>query len=86
VQGIDDKYFFVEDSAADTPYKPYDPDDEMPATEIYLETEAGNSREISKTREVLKQLNTRYTLLRYYFPAYLRERIDEIARTTLKRK
>lgn len=82
-KGVDDQYYFVEDSAADTPYKPYDPDDEYPATEIYLETEDGGSKEISKTREVLKELKNRYTLLRYFFPEHLRGAIEEIRNKTL---
>lgn len=82
-KGVDDQYYFVEDSAADTPYKPYDPDDEYPATEIYLETEDGGSKEISKTREVLKELKNRYTLLRYFFPEHLRGTIEEIRNKTL---
>ena len=78
-KGFDNEYSFVEDSAADMPYKPYDPDDEYPATEIYLESDDGKSKEISKTREVLKELKKRYTLLRYYFPSTLRSMIHDIA-------
>jgi HD superfamily phosphohydrolase len=68
VDPADEEYYFVHDSPADTPYKPYDPDDEHPTSEIYIETDTGKSVEISRSREILKELKKRYTLLRYYFP------------------
>jgi uncharacterized protein len=82
-QNLDQDYSFVEDSCADTPYKPYDPDDDTPATQIYLETSSGKFEEISKKLEVLQSLRKRYTLLRYYFPSSQRDIIEKIANETI---
>lgn len=77
-------YTFVPDTPADTPYKPYDPDEEKPATQIYIETADGKSEEISKRREVLIYLKKRYSLLRYYFPSSQREFIERTKKDILK--
>jgi len=81
----DPNYAFVEDTPGDTPYKPYDPDEAKPATQIYVETTLGSIKELSTLSDTVLQLRKRYSLLRYYFPESLRTKIDPIARTTLNK-
>src|SRR5262249_21615377 len=39
--GYDPRYSFVADTASDTPYRPYDPDEEKGAEQIYVEGPEG---------------------------------------------
>ncbi len=70
---------------ADTPYKPYDPDAERPATQIYVEAPTGKPQEIRLLSDTIVQLRKRYELVRYYFPEGLRTDINAIAEATLRR-
>jgi HD superfamily phosphohydrolase len=79
----DANYCFAVDTPADTPYKPYDPDADKPATQIYVQTHSGQPREISTISETVAQLRRKYELVRYYFPVRLREDMDRIAKETL---
>ena len=81
----DPSYFFVDDTPGDTAYKPYDPDSDKPATQIYVQTTLGEIRELSKESRTVQQLGDPYVLLRYYFPDSLRAKIEGIAHTTLKK-
>lgn len=76
---------FIDDSPADTPYKPYDPDAEKPATQIYLEDSLGKIREFAELSDAVKALKEKYTLLRYYFPWELRTAIELIAKEHLRK-
>ena len=69
----------------DTAYKPYDPDSDKPATQIYVETTLGQIKELSTESRTVQQLREPYALLRYYFPESLRSKIDPIARATLNK-
>lgn len=80
---LQQEYCFVDETAADTPYKPYDPDADRPASQIYVETADGKSTEISTRSDALVQLRKKYSLVRYYFPERLRDRILEAAQETL---
>lgn len=82
---LDTSYAFVDDTAADTPYKPYEPDAEKPATQIYVENSLGQIKELSSQTEAVDSLKKKYTLVRYYYPERIREIVDEIAKTTLRR-
>jgi hypothetical protein len=82
----DAEYVFCEDSPSDTPYKPYDPDDEKPAAQIYVEAYDGRPVELSTRSEPVDRLRKQYTLLRYYYPADIRDEIDKVARATLRRE
>jgi HD superfamily phosphohydrolase len=82
---LDPEYAFVEDTPGDTPYKPYDPDEAKPATQIYVQTTLGAIKELSTLSDTVSELRKRYSLLRYYFPESLRVKIDPIARTKLNR-
>lgn len=81
----DPSYFFVDDTPGDTAYKPYDPDSDKPATQIYVQTTLGEIKELSKESRTVQQLGDPYVLLRYYFPDSLRAKIEGIAHTTLKK-
>jgi len=76
---------FVCDSPADTPYKPYDPDAEKPATQIYVENLLGVPQEFGLLSDAVRELKRKYTLLRYYFPAEVRPEIEKLAATHLKK-
>ena len=80
---LDPDYSFVEDTPGDTPYKPYDPDEAKPATQIYAQTTLGEIVEISKQSPAVQVLKSKYSLLRYYFPASVRDKLENIARTTI---
>ena len=77
--GLDPEYALVDDSPSDTPYKPYDPDAEKPANQIYIETLKRGSQEISLMSDSIVTLRKKYSLLRYYFPERIREEIASIA-------
>jgi HD superfamily phosphohydrolase len=76
-------YHLVDDTAADMPYKPYDPDASRPASQIYVQTPKGDAVEISTKAPALKELRQKYSLVRYYFPESIRGRIEGIARDTI---
>lgn len=78
--GKDPDYYFADDSAGDTPYKPYDPDSDEPNTQIYVE----KTKELSKLSRPVAELTERYSLLRYYYPEDVQGKVTEIAATTLK--
>ena len=68
-------YAFAADTPSDTAYKLYNPDAEKPATQIYIEASAGNFKELSDCSDSVKQLTKKYTLVRYYFPAAVRDQV-----------
>ena len=75
---------FSWDSPADTPYRMYNPDDEAPNTQIYVENSEGKPVEISKLSEPITQLQKKYVLSRFYFPVEARSDIEEIAKKQLR--
>ena len=79
------EYWFVSDRPGDTAYKPYDPDSDKPATQIYVQTTLGQIKELSTESRTVQQLRDPYVLLRYYFPESLRSKIDPIARLALSK-
>jgi len=81
---LDEHYAFVPETAADTPYKPYDPGVDKPASQIYVETLDGKIEEISLRAKALQQLREKYNLIRYFVPESIRSRIDKIAHRTLR--
>jgi uncharacterized protein len=82
--GLDPDYAHVADSPSDTPYKPYDPDAEKPATQIYIETLADGIQPIGRVSESVDVLKKKYSLLRYYFPERVREELSSIAARHMK--
>ncbi len=82
-KGLDPDYAFPYETAADTPYKPYDPDVENPATQIYIQLPTGNIKELSRVSDPVDQLTKEYTLLRYYYPPSIRSEIEKIAKETV---
>jgi HD superfamily phosphohydrolase len=82
--GMDTRYCWVEDSASDTPYEPYNPDVEKPARQIFVENNQGKIVEISTLSEALMQLRKTYTVIRYYAPAAFRDEMRRIAGETLR--
>lgn len=84
--GLDLEYTLVSDRAADTPYKPYNPDESTPASQIYIEVPGKGPVELSNHSNPVNQLRTPYTLLRYYYPASIRDRIDMIVAETLRKE
>jgi uncharacterized protein len=82
----DTDYSFVPDTPTDTPYKPYDPDAEKPATQIYVENSLSELKELSSVVEAVETLKKKYTLVRYYYPESIREDIDLIAKETLRKE
>jgi uncharacterized protein len=78
-RGLDAEYALVDDSPSDTPYKPYDPDAEKPASQIYIDTFKPSRQEISQVSDSIVTLKKKYSLLRYYFPERLREKVVSIA-------
>jgi HD superfamily phosphohydrolase len=76
---------FAEDTPGDTPYRPYDPDEEKQATQIYIETAPSRLTELSKHSESVDALKKKYTLVRYYYPPDIRNYIQQIAKETLRK-
>jgi HD superfamily phosphohydrolase len=81
---LDPAYHFVEDTASDTPYEPYEPDAERPARQIMVENGEGRIVEISQQSEALQQLRKTYTVMRYYAPAWLREEMRTALNTAVR--
>ena len=77
--GLDPAYAFVADSPTDTPYRPYDPDDEKPVDQIFVEGPAGGWQEISQASRSIHTLQSEYSLLRYYFPGRIRDVVASVA-------
>lgn len=82
--GQDPAYSFVSDRAADTAYKPYDPDPAGQPSHIYVQTPHSGIREITNVSKSLEALSRRYVLMRYYYPEHVRDRIRGAASTTLR--
>jgi HD superfamily phosphohydrolase len=81
-RGMDPRYCWVEDSASETPYEPYEPDVEKPARQIFVENNHGRIVEISTVSEALMQLRKTYTVIRYYAPESFRDEMLRIAHDT----
>jgi uncharacterized protein len=77
---------FISDTPADVPYKPYDPDESKPATQIYVENSLGEAKEFSLISEAVQAMKKKYALLRYYFPSDVRADIESIAQSHIKRE
>jgi len=71
---------FADDSPSDTPYRPYDPDTDSSATQIYVDSGAGKPTELSSASETVKQLTSRRLLRRYYIIPELADDARSIAR------
>ena len=84
-KGADTDYEFGTDTPADTPYKPYDPDQEKPAAQIYVESGTGKIVEIGTISEPVRTLQKKYHLVRYYFPERYRDEIQAIAAPLMKK-
>lgn len=83
--GLDPDYGLAYDTPTDTPYKPYDPDEEKPATQIYAESVAGEQRELGLHSDMVERLKKKYILTRYYFPERIRREVEAIANSTLRK-
>ncbi|MBN2023561.1 MAG: hypothetical protein JW809_12320, partial [Pirellulales bacterium] len=79
-------FAFKDDAPSDTAYKPYDPDAEKPATQIYVEALGSGQVELSQQSESVKQLTKKYTLVRYYYPADVRDEIRRQAEPLLEKE
>jgi HD superfamily phosphohydrolase len=84
--GFDPESFLILDTPADTAYKPYDPDAEKPATQIYVEDSLGAVKEFGTLSNAVAELRRKYTLIRYYYPEDVREEMDAIASKHLRRE
>lgn len=80
----DVEFAFASDAPSDTAYKLYNPDAEVPATQIYIEGPGGGQVELSERSDAVKQLTKKYTLVRYYYPVDTREQIRSHAEPLLK--
>lgn len=83
--GLDPEFALVADTPGDTPYKPYVPDSEQPATQIYVERLGAPMAELSKCSKPVEQLTEKYTFYRYYYPDKIREEMEKIAQQSLRR-
>ena len=75
----DPEYALAHDSPADTPYKPYDPARETSAPQIFVEYKPEEVGELSSHSDMVHDLAKRYTLVRYYCPAEVRDELERIA-------
>lgn len=75
--GLNDEYAWAYDTPADTPYKPYNP--AVAAKPILVEDSNGSAAEITSLSGPLRSLAEEYSLVRYYFPSELRDKILSIA-------
>lgn len=75
-KGFEPKYFCIMDEPKDTPYTPYDPDEDEPKTSIYVDTPTGQ-KEISQYSEAVRALADKYRFRRLHVPIETR---NDIAR------
>lgn len=78
--GFDDEFVWIEDTASDTPYKPYKPG--KPQDQIQVEGPGGTVEELTVVSEPVKALS-KYSLLRYLYPAELRDTIEPVIKGIL---
>jgi hypothetical protein len=83
---LESDYVFEQDLPSDTPYKPFDPDDDVPETQIYVEIADGRNKSLRENSDLVRSLSETKTLDRYYFPESMRDRILHIATDLLGRK
>lgn len=83
---LDVDFAFEHDAPSDTAYKLYNPDAEKPATQIYIEALGDGQVELSQLSESVKQLTKKYTLVRYYYPAGVRDKIRTMAEPLLSKE
>ncbi|MCQ3951090.1 MAG: hypothetical protein DPW14_14885 [Planctomycetes bacterium] len=83
-QGSEQDYVFFNDSAANSPYKFYNPDAEKQEAQIFIEDAASKVVELSEISDAVKALK-KFKLTRYYFPEALREKIDPLAQKFLRK-
>ena len=83
--GFDRDFAFADDAPGDIAYKLYNPESSNPATEIYVETHAGQEKELSVESDNVRQLAKGYTLVRFYYPEEVRDRIQDEAEPLLAR-
>lgn len=83
--GFDRDFAFADDAPGDIAYKLYNPESSNPATEIYVETHAGQQKELSIESDNVRQLTKGYTLVRFYYPEEVRDRIHQEAEPLLAR-
>jgi uncharacterized protein len=79
-------YAFEADAPSDTAYKLYNPDAEKPATQIYIESLGDEQVELSQQSDGVAQLAKKYTLVRYYYPAKVRDQIRTEAEPLLSKE
>ena len=70
---------FADDTPGDTPYKPYDFEQERPSSMIWVEDLSGKQHELSQLSDQVLALRKKKTLVRYYFPEVLRDEIKVLA-------
>ncbi|MDY0170881.1 MAG: HD domain-containing protein [Thermoguttaceae bacterium] len=80
------EYCLASDTPEDTPYKPYDPDSEKPAKQIYVEDVGGTINPLTANSDFVHPLTRKYTLTRYYCPESLRDDIRRLAENKLGRE
>ena len=78
-KGYISNYAFAFDKAADTPYKPYIPDTEQTAEQIYVVNPQGKLTELSERFKPAKELRQSFVKKRYYCPTSLRDPLRELA-------
>jgi len=74
-------YGLASDTPADTPYKVYDPNEENPATQIFVENSRGRIKSIDHLSDQVNTLRKKITQLRYYFPEEARPEILELTKS-----
>ena len=84
--GFDAVFAYESDAPSDTPYKVYGPDAGKPATQIYVETPSDGYRELSECSDSVRPLTKEYTLVRYYYPPSVRDRIRAEAEPLLSKE
>jgi len=74
-------YGLASDTPGDTPYKVYDPSDDNPATQIFVEDTLGQIKSIDHLSDQVNTLRKKITQIRYYFPEEARMEILELTKS-----
>jgi len=76
-----DDYNLASDTASDTPYKVYDPSDDNPETQIFVEDRSGRIKSIDWLSDRVNISREKITFHRYYFPEKVRTEMQKLTKS-----
>ena len=82
----DPEICLVKDSPSDTPYVGYQPDKEDPASLIFVRSPFGKMDELTDCSPLASSITEKDQVVRYHYPAELREDMEALATQLFSKK